>query len=123
MRPNVDPTAIGRYQDSIRFYRAVLAHDGRNADAQQGLAMAMSRLAVSRAKLLEVAKGMSARQVAHLIGRPIPGWSAKNERREATIEAWYYRTTTGGIAAVYFRDGKVFAAEEQADARFARLGS
>lgn len=115
--------SLGRYQDSIRFYKAVLVHDGANADAQRGLALSMSRLAVSRAKLLEVEKGMSTRQVAHLLGKPLPGWSAKNARREATMEAWYYRTTTGSVAAVYFRDGKVFAAEEQADARLARLGS
>src|SRR3954451_6657042 len=30
--------SLGRYQDSIRFYRAVLTHDPANADAQRGMA-------------------------------------------------------------------------------------
>src|SRR5436190_6150600 len=30
--------ALGRYQDSVRFYRAVLVHDPANADAQRGMA-------------------------------------------------------------------------------------
>lgn len=66
---------------------------------------------------------MSQREVAGLLGRPMPGWSAKNERSEATIEAWYYRTRGGGVAAVYFREGKVFAAEETSNAKLGKLGS
>ena len=53
----------------------------------------------------------------------MPGWSAKNKRPEATIEAWYYRTRGGGVAGVYFREGKVFAAEETSNARLGRLSS
>jgi len=44
-------------------------------------------------------------------------------RPEATFDAWYYRTTSGGVAAVYFRDGIVFAAEESSHVRISRLGS
>lgn len=118
-----DLAAMGRYQDSIRFYRAVLAHDGTNDEARRGLSLAMSRLAVSHQQLLQIEKGMSPREVSRLVGKPVPGWSARMKRRDATIEAWYYRTVAGGVAAVYFRDGRVFAAEEQSDARMARLGS
>ncbi|HVG24335.1 MAG TPA: hypothetical protein VND45_09300 [Thermoanaerobaculia bacterium] len=118
-----DLAAMGRHQDSIRFYRAVLAHDPRNADANRGVATAMERLAVSREKLLSLEKGMSHRAVASILGKPMPGWSAKNARSEATFEAWYYRTRAGGVAAVYFRDGKVFAAEESSHAKLGRLGS
>lgn len=109
--------ALGRYQDAIRFYRAVLAHDPRNAEARAGLTDAYSRLAVSREKLLTVERGMSHRDVAGVLGKPVPGWTAKNARRGSTVEAWYYRTTTGGLAGVYFRDGRVFAAEENSQAK------
>lgn len=112
-----DLAALGRYQDSIRFYRAVLASDPQNAEARHGFQTAVDRLAVTHEKLLAVEIGMSRKQVAHLLGKPIPGWTVTNERPSATIEAWYYRTTTGGLAAVYFRDGDVFAAEEKSQAR------
>ena len=118
-----DLAAMGRHQDAIRFYRAVLQHDPSNEQASRGLATAVERLAVSREKLLALEKGMSQREVASLLGKPMPGWSAKNKRSEATIEAWYYRTRGGGVAGVYFRDGKVFAAEETSNARLGRLGS
>jgi hypothetical protein len=116
-------SSVGRYQDSIRFYRAVLEHDPHNQDAMRGLRNAVERLAVSRDKLVLLEKGMSHREVAAILGKPIPGWTAKNKRRGATIEAWYYRTRTGGVAGVYFRDGKVFAAEENSHAKTSRLGS
>jgi hypothetical protein len=118
-----DLTAIGRYQDAIRYYRAVLIDNPESEEARRGLAIAADRLAVTREKLLGIEKGMSQREVASALGHPMPGWSATNRRPEATFDAWYYRTTTGGVAAVYFRDGVVFAAEESSHIRISRLGS
>ena len=118
-----DLAAMGRYQDAIRFYRTVLTHDQTNARAQRGLSEAIALLAVTREKLLAVEKGMSKRDVASILGKPMPGWSERHDRASATVEAWYYRTSSGSVAAVYFRDGRVFAAEESSDARVARLGS
>lgn len=114
-------STLGRYQDAIRFYRAVLtAHPG-HPHAMRGMKSAMDRLAVSREKLLALEKGMSQREVAHLLGKPIPGWSVRNERRDPVTEAWYYRKTDGGVAGVYFRDGELFAAEENSHAKLAPL--
>ena len=118
-----DLAAGGRYQDAIRFYRGILTHHPENEDARRGLAIAADRLAVTREKLLALEKGMSQRQVANVLGKPIPGWSRKHRRAGTTFEAWYYRTRTGAVAGVYFRDGKVFAAEESSSARHGRLGS
>jgi hypothetical protein len=112
-----DLAALGRHQDSIRFYRAVLNSDPRNAEARRGMQEALDRLAVSHEKLLGVEVGMSEKDVTRLLGKPIPGWIVTNERRSATMQAWYYRTTDGGLAAIYFRDGEVFAAEEKSQAR------
>lgn len=107
----------GRPQDAIRFYRSVLNHDARNQRARQGLSLAIDRLAVSREKLLQLEKGMSQREVAKVLGKPIPGWTNRQSRRGGTIEAWYYRTSSGNVAGVYFRNGQVFAAEESSDAK------
>jgi hypothetical protein len=107
---------LGRHQDAIRFYRSVLTYDARNTEAQRGLTDAAERLAISQDKLEKLEKGMSHREVAGILGKPIPGWTLKKQHRGLTVEAWYYRTTAGGIAGVYFRDGEVFAAESNSDA-------
>jgi hypothetical protein len=112
---------LGRYQDAIRIYRAVLAHDPQNIAAMQGLSSAANHLAVSREKLLALQKGMSQRDVANILGKPIPGWQIRTVRPDTTIESWYYQRIDGGIAGVYFRDGALFAAEENSQAKVAPL--
>lgn len=114
-------SSMGRYQDAIRFYRAVLAADATNTEASRGLTAAVDRLAVSKRKLLALEKGMSQHQVAQLLGKPIPGWKVKAENRDPAIEAWYYRTTEGGVAGVYFRDGELFGAEENSHAKLSPM--
>jgi hypothetical protein len=118
-----DLAAVGRYQDAIRFYRGVLVHDPNDQNARRGLAAAMDRLIVTREKLLMLHKGMREREVAAVLGKPIPGWTITRERSGARIEAWYYRMRGGALAAVYFRNGVVFAAEETSHERLGRLGS
>jgi hypothetical protein len=108
--------SLGRHQDAIRFYRSVLAHDETNTAAQRGLTEAAGRLAITIDKLEQLEKGMSHRDVAALLGKPIPGWTVKRRHRGIAVEAWYYRTTAGGIAGIYFRDGEVFAAEANSEA-------
>jgi hypothetical protein len=113
--------AFGRYQDAIRFYRAVLGDDPHNAAALHGLAEALDRLVVSRQKLLALEKGMSQTEVARVLGKPIPGWSVRTERADCVIESWYYRTKDRGVAGVYFRDGELFAAEEKSNLKVVPL--
>lgn len=118
-----DLAEAGRHQDAIRIYRSVIAHHPENDHARKGLAHSASLLAVTHERMLELRKGMSHRQVAAILGKPIPGWTVTNERAGATFEAWYYRTRNGALAGVYFREGKVFAAEEHSNERLGRLGS
>ncbi|HEV7919825.1 MAG TPA: hypothetical protein VGR02_03440 [Thermoanaerobaculia bacterium] len=113
--------SLGRYQDAIRFYRAVLGHDPDNQQALLGVRDAADHLSVSREKLLALEKGMSQREVAALLGKPIPGWKQQARRRDSTIEAWYYRTVEGTVAGVYFRDGELFAAEAASNAKLSPL--
>jgi tetratricopeptide (TPR) repeat protein len=113
--------SFGRYREAIRFYRAVLARDPQNRAALSGISYAIDRLAVSRDKLLALEKGMSQRDVARLLGTPIPGWTVRTERRDCVIESWYYRKNGGGVAGVYFRDGELFAAEENSEAKLVPL--
>ena len=114
-------SSLGRYREAIGFYRAVLAHDPQNEAALRGITYAIDHLAVSREKLLALQKGMSQRDVVHLLGKPVPGWTLRTERRECVIESWYYRKSGGGVAGVYFRDGELFAAEENSEAKLVPL--
>lgn len=113
--------SLGRHQDAIRFYRAVLAEHPDNERALEGLRVSLDHLAVSREKLLSLEKGMTTHDVAKVLGKPIPGWTVKRQRREAELESWYYRKTDGAVAGVYFRDGRLFAAEENSSAKIAPL--
>ena len=109
-------TALGRYHDSIRFYRAVLKSHPGDAEAVEGIEHAIEHLSVSHQKLLTLQKGMSQREVAHVLGKPIPGWTIRAQRRDSVVESWYYRNRDGGLAGVYFRDGELVAAEENSAA-------
>ena len=111
----------GRYSDAIGFYRAVLTEDPGNKEALAGLTQAADRMAVSRQKLLALQKGMSQSEVARLLGKPMPGWKVRTRHRDTRLESWYYRTTDGNVAGVYFRDGELLAAEENSEAKLAPL--
>lgn len=111
----------GRYSDAIGFYRAVLTEDPGNQEAMKGLTDAAERMAVSRQKLLALQKGMSQSDVAHLLGKPMPGWKVRTRHHDTSLESWYYRTTDGGVAGIYFRDGELLAAEEKSEAKLAPL--
>jgi hypothetical protein len=112
---------LGRHQDAVHFYRAVLADDPNNEAALRGLAYEADQLVVSREKLLKLQRGMSQHDVARLLGKPMPGWTVHQQRRDSEFEAWYYRHSEGGIAGVYFRDGELLAAEENSQAKLAPL--
>jgi len=99
----------------------VLAQHPDNERALEGLRVSLDHLAVSREKLLSLEKGMTTHEVAKVLGKPIPGWTVKSQRREAELESWYYRKTDGAVAGVYFRDGRLFAAEENSGAKIAPL--
>jgi hypothetical protein len=115
--------ALGRYQEAVRVYRTVLAHDPANVLATRGLADAVANLTVTPDKLKKLESGMSRREVARVLGKPLPGWTVERDRGDARMEAWYYRTASGGVAGIYFRDGNLFAAEENSQERLGRWKS
>lgn len=118
-----DLSSLGRYQEAVRVYRSVLTHDPQNKRAEIGLRNAVDLLTVSHDRLARLEKGMSRRDVAAILGKPLPGWTVVHQRNGADIEAWYYRTARGGLAGIYFREGKLFAAEENSEQRLAHWNS
>ena len=115
------------YADSLRAFIQKHPTHSRAREVWQRIqlefAKDLARLAVTREQLLALQKGMSQLQVSSILGNPFPGWTMTKERSGATLEAWYYRMQGGGLAAVYFRNGKVLAAEESSNAPLGRFGS
>lgn len=110
----------GRVHQASRFYRAVLADDPRNERALRGWERAAALLLVRGRQLAAIKRGMRSREVAAKLGRPMPGWTHRVDRRGTSFEAWYYRTARG-VAAVHFREGRVIATEETSSERVGRL--
>ena len=111
---------LGHHEQALRFYRAVLASDPANREASDGVQASLSRMAVTPDRLSKLEKGMTQEEVTQILGNPRPGWAKQSTARKPSTEAWYYRTANGGVAAVYFRGGRVVAAEPSADEPVAR---
>lgn len=101
----------GRYDEAIRFYQAALAVDPDDEDARLEMELAERRRFVTAESIESLERGMSREQVSQRIGMPAPGWSRRLERDGVTIESWYYRRRDGGVAGVFFRNGKLFVTE------------
>jgi hypothetical protein len=117
-----DLSSIGRYQDAVRIYRNVLSRDSADSEARSGLMTAVDHLSVSHEKLARLELGMTEKQVEAILGKPVPGWTARSGQGGEVTEAWYYRRRGGGVASVHFNAGRLFAADERSEARLAPLG-
>ncbi|MGA7613894.1 MAG: hypothetical protein WBX15_01825 [Thermoanaerobaculia bacterium] len=111
--------AEGRYREAAPFYRSFLARHPARDDVQRELDEALRHVHVSRGQLLDLRTGMTTEEVAAEIGKPLPGWKRTVEKNGGTIESWYYGRTDGKVAAVFFRDGHLFAAEYEGPLKLA----
>lgn len=109
----------GRRREAIGFYRSVLERNPANAEARAGMIAAIDKLSVSRAKLERLRRGMSKREVARHLGRPLPGWSRTLVKRAKKAESWYYPAEEQKVASVHFVDGKLLTAELDSGLRIA----
>lgn len=101
----------GRYDEALRYFRSVLESDPSNEVARQGLAEAERKRFVTREALESLRKGDRQERVREVLGQPLPGWSRRLVRGSSVIDSWYYRRRDGGVAGVFFHDGRLFAAE------------
>jgi tetratricopeptide (TPR) repeat protein len=110
----------GRYSNAIPYYRQSVARDPQNRAALEGLKIARERQFVLAAALGELRNGMARDEVAAILGLPPPGWSKTIRKSGNTEESWYYRRAGGGVAGVFFTNGKLFAAEYDGPVKLAR---
>ncbi len=101
----------GHRQQAVRFYKVVLERNPKNDEARRELARLTEADTVSREELTSLSKGMSQKEVSARLGTPLPGWKREFRQGSTVTESWYYSRTDGGVAGVYFADGRLFAAE------------
>lgn len=101
----------GMYDRAAVYYRSVLRNNPDHAEARAELRIAERRRFVTPETLAALTVGMSPDEVRESLGPPLPGWSRSLRRGESVIDSWYYRRSDGGAAGVYFRNGRLFAAE------------
>ena len=114
--------ALGRYQDcDALLSRGAAARSRATPTRSADWPTRSTHLAVSRDKLLRAGEGDVAAPGGAHPRQADSRLDGAQERRDSTVEAWYYRKIDGGVAGVYFRDGELFAAEENSSAKIAAL--
>ncbi|HEY0593313.1 MAG TPA: hypothetical protein VGF40_16190 [Thermoanaerobaculia bacterium] len=101
----------GWYDQAAVYYRSVLRTSPDHADARSELREVERKRFVTPEALGGLRVGMSPEEVRGSLGQPLPGWSRSMRRGDSVIDSWYYRRRDGGAAGVYFRNGRLFAAE------------
>lgn len=91
----------GDYGHAIQIYRDLAALDPGNAHVAAALAAAEAGRTLSPERLASLKKGMNRDQVRATLGMP----HLKNIQtfEEQGVVAWFYPTTAGGTAGVYFQ--------------------
>lgn len=102
-----DLARAARYEESRRLYEALMARRPNEPSIRSEYAAVLERQNLTREELANVRAGFGKAEVERLIGAPQPGWT----RTAGDVEGWYYSRGEGGVAAVFFRDGKVFAVD------------
>jgi hypothetical protein len=100
-----------QYDDAARFFESVLRDNPDNADVRAEFEQAIRSRFLTRNELVNLRKGMRPEEVAAHLGHPLPGWERSIKKTGATITSWYYPRPDGGVGGVYFRNGRLFAAE------------
>jgi tetratricopeptide (TPR) repeat protein len=101
----------GEYDDAARFFESALRDNPDDADVREEFEQAIRSRFLTRNELVSLRKGMRPEEVAAHLGQPLPGWERSITKTGATITSWYYPRPDGGVGGVYFRNGRLFAAE------------
>lgn len=102
-------TARGDHAVALRYYDDLLSRRPKDAGLLAERAAVADLQSVQKEELAGVTPGMSDRQVERILGRPRNGWERELRSGGAQYRTWLYPNDQGGIAAVHFARGKVFA--------------
>lgn len=111
-------SARGDHAVALRYYEDLTARRPADAELAAERAAVVDLQTLQRDELEAVHSGMSREEVERVLGRPRPGW--KRNGAEPKYESWFYPAEGGGVAAVHFSDGKVFAVDHSNASETAR---
>ncbi len=103
--------AAGRQEEAVSFYRALLARNQNSETPRKELQELLSRKTLTREKISQLRAGMSRREVIGILGEPPVGWTRQTVRGQERSESIYYPAGSGTVAALFFTDDELFAAE------------
>lgn len=106
-----DLCSRGLYANALPYYEHAAARSPRNRAIRAELTIAREHLSISKEKFSALRPGMKAAEVVALLGQPPPGWAKSTRKRQSVEESWYYRRPDGGVASVFFHNGKLLTAE------------
>jgi tetratricopeptide (TPR) repeat protein len=101
-------TLLSRYDSALEQYRAALAVDPNNPDAQKRIEMAQSRRFVSMNAFAGIKVGVKEDDVRRSLGLPREDWIKQVVQNNRVYSVWIYPKEDGGAAAVYFDNGVVY---------------
>jgi tetratricopeptide (TPR) repeat protein len=99
---------LSRYDKALEFYRAAVALDPTNPEANQRVATAESRRYVSMTAFAGLRMGMKEDEVRRLVGLPREDWIKQVVQTGRVYSVWIYPKADGGASAVYFDNGVVY---------------
>jgi hypothetical protein len=101
-------TLLSRYDSALEQYRAALAADPNNPDAQKRIELAQSRRFVSMNAFAGIKAGVKEDDVRRSLGLPREDWIKQVVQNNRVYSVWIYPKEDGGAAAVYFDNGVVY---------------
>ncbi len=99
---------LSRYDKALEFYRAAVALDPNNQEANQRVATAEGRRYVSLAAFASIKTGMKEDEVRKLVGLPREDWIKQVVQSSRVYSVWIYPRADGGASAIYFDNGVVY---------------
>jgi hypothetical protein len=105
--------ALGRYREAVPYYRHLIdtAPSSASVELRSELETALQRESVTAEKISTIKLRMSEDDVTAILGRPHPEWVKRVEKGSRRTECWYYPARGGGVAAVFFSGGRVYATD------------
>jgi tetratricopeptide (TPR) repeat protein len=101
-------TLLSRYDSALEQYRAALAIDPNNPDAQKRIELAQARRFVSMNAFAAIKTNMKEDEVRRSLGLPREDWIKQVVQNNRLYSVWIYPKEDGGAAAVYFDNGVVY---------------
>jgi hypothetical protein len=108
-------SAAGDHLGAAEIYGHLVSQFPKDRTARESLAAALDLTVVSRDELKAIEKGMTHDRVVEILGPPRKGWRREAVKNGVSLESLFYKNEEGGVAAVHFERGRVFAVDYESE--------